>query len=281
VTVASPYRAGLGQILVEGGKPAENLDRAVAMVGRAAEAGCRVVVLPECLDFGWTDPSARERAVPIPGPHSDRLAAAAAAGRIWVVAGLVERAGDRLYNASILIDPDGKIVLHHRKINELDIGLELYSVGDRLQVAETELGTVAIPICADNYWTSRAIGHVLCRMGAQVLLSPSAWAVVPEHDEEDEPYGDDWIPAYSELASLYDATILGVSNVGLMSGGPWAGRPCIGKSLAIGPGGEILTRGPYGVDAEALTVVEIEPKPSIAAGADIADSLDARGYRGP
>ena len=277
----SAYRAGLGQILVEGGKPAANLERAVAMIERAAREDCRVVVLPECLDFGWTDPSARDGAQPIPGPHSDRLAAAARATGIWVVAGLVERAADRLYNASLLFDPAGEVVLHHRKINELDIGLELYSVGDRLQVAETELGTVAIPICADNYWTSRAVGHVLCRMGAQVLLSPSAWAVVPEHDEEAEPYGDDWLPPFTELAALYDATVIGVSNVGLMSGGPWAGRPCIGKSLAVGPGGEVLARGPYGVDAEALVVVEVEPRGPVAAGADIAGALHARGYDGP
>jgi len=228
-----------------------------------------------------TDPSARDGAQPIPGAHSNRLAAAARENSIWVVAGLVEREGARLYNASILVDPSGEIVLHHRKINELDIGLELYSVGDRLQVAETELGTVAIPICADNYWTSRAVGHVLCRMGAQVLLSPSAWAVVPEHHEEREPYGDNWIPSFTELASLYDTTVIGVSNVGMMSGGPWSGRPCIGKSLAVGPGGTILARGPYGVDAEALVVVNVEPKPPVATGADVADALNARGYLGP
>lgn len=277
----SGYRAGMGQILVEGGQPDANLARAESMIERAAVEGCRVVVLPECLDFGWTDPSARDGAQPIPGSHSDRLAAAARTHGIWVAAGLVERDRDRLYNASVLFDPGGEIALHHRKINELDIGLELYSVGDRLQVAETELGTVAIPICADNYWTSRAVGHVLCRMGAQVLLSPSAWAVVPEHDEDAEPYGDDWIPPFTELASLYDATLIGVSNVGMMSGGPWSGRPCIGKSLAVGPGGEILGRAPYGVDAETLVVVEVEPRPPLAVGADIADALRARGYDGP
>jgi predicted amidohydrolase len=280
--VTRPYRIGLGQILVEGGRPEANLDRAVAMAARAATEGCRVVVLPECLDFGWTDPSAREGAQPIPGAHSDRLAQAAAEHGIHVVAGLVERDGDRLYNASVLLGPDGRLLLHHRKINELDIGLELYAVGDRLQVLETEeLGTVAIPICADNYWTSRAVGHVLCRMGAQVLLSPSAWAVVPEHDEAAEPYGDDWLPSYGELAQLYDVTVVGVSNVGLMTAGPWAGRPCIGKSLAVGPGGTVLARGPYGVDAEALVVVEVDPRPPIGEGTSMADRLRDRGYDGP
>lgn len=276
------YRAGIGQILVEGGRPEANLDRAVAMVERAAAEGCRLVVLPECLDFGWTDPSARDGAQPIPGLHGNRLAEAARANRIHVVAGLVERAGVRLYNASVLFDPAGRLLLHHRKINELDIGLELYSVGDRLAVVETdELGVVAIPICADNYWTSRAVGHVLCRMGAQVLLSPSAWAVVPEHDEASEPYGDDWLPSFGELGRLYDVTVISVSNVGLMTGGPWAGRPCIGKSLAVGPGGEVLATGPYGVDAESLVVVEVEPRPPVAEGTGVADVLRARGYEGP
>jgi hypothetical protein len=66
-----------------------------------------------------------------------------------------------------------------------------------------------------------------------------------------------------------------------MSGGPWAGRPCIGKSLAVGPGGRILGRGPYGVDAEALVVVEVSPRPPVAEGADLAGALRARGYDGP
>ena len=274
-------RVGMGQILVEGGRPNENLARAEAMVGRAAEAGCDVVVLPECLDFGWTDPSAREGAQPIPGPHADRLAAAARSHGIHVVAGLVERAGDRLYNAALLLDPRGETLWHHRKLNELDIGRELYDTGDRLGVVETELGTLGVCICADNYWDSRAVGHVLCRMGAQLILSPSAWAVVPEHNEEREPYGDDWIPSFTELARLYDVTVIGVSNVGMMTGGPWAGRPCIGKSLAVGPGGTVLARGPYGVDAEALVVVDAELAPRVADGTDVAAALRARGYDGP
>ncbi|HJZ58417.1 MAG TPA: carbon-nitrogen hydrolase family protein, partial [Gemmataceae bacterium] len=126
------YRVGMAQILVEGGRPAANLGRAVEAVRVAAAQGCRLVVLPECLDLGWTDPSARATAEPIPGPHSDVLARAARDQRVYVAAGLVERAGDRLYNAAVLIDPTGRILLHHRKLNELDIALDLYSVGDRL-----------------------------------------------------------------------------------------------------------------------------------------------------
>ena len=274
-------RIGLGQLLVEGGKPQDNLARAEAMVGRAAAEGCRLVVLPECLDFGWTDPSARDGAQPIPGPHAERLQTAAARHSVHVVAGLVERDGDRLYNAALPIDPEGTILWHHRKLNELDIGLELYDVGDRLGVVETELGTVGVCICADNYWDSRAVGHVLCRMGAQLILSPSAWAVVPDHDEERDPYGDDWLPSFTELARLYDVAVIGVSNVGMMTGGPWAGRPCIGKSLAVGPGGEVLAWGPYGVDAEALVTVDVPLRAPVARGTGFASELRQRGYTGP
>ena len=274
-------KLGMAQILVEGGKPEANLDRADARVAEAAARGCDVVVLPECLDLAWTHPSARELAQPIPGPHTERLSSSARAHRIHVAAGLVERSGDRLFNAAVLIGPDGKVLLHHRKINELDIAHDLYSVGDRLGVTETALGTVGINICADNFGSSLAIGHVLARMGAQIILSPSAWAVDADHDNQAQPYGALWRDAYGELARLYDLYIIGVSNVGWLTAGPWEGRKVIGCSLAVGPDGEVLAEGPYGEEAEALTIVEIEPRPREAQGTRIAAVLKSRGYEGP
>ena len=279
------YRVGMGQILVEGGRPEVDLRRATDAIRAAAEQGCRLVVLPECLDLGWTDPSARERAAPIPGPHTEPLARAAREHRVYVAAGLVERAGARIYNCAVLIAPTSEILLHHRKINELDIGLDLYSVGDRMGVAETELGTLGLSICADNFCSSLAIAHVLARMGAQLILSPSAWAVIADHDNTNhdntgERYGKRWRDSYTELAKLYDVTVVGVSNVGPISGGPWAGRKCIGCSLAVGPGGDVLAELPYGERAEAVGVIEVEPRPPIARGTDFAPALAARGYRG-
>jgi predicted amidohydrolase len=277
---AKTFRLGMAQTLVEGGAPAANLDRAILAISRAAELGCRAVVLPECLDIGWTHPSARDLAQPIPGPHSDRLATAARNAGVFVAAGLVERAGPRLYNAAVLIGPRGEVLLHHRKINELDIAHDVYAIGDRLGVVETELGTLGLDICADNFGDSLAIAHVLARMGAQIILSPSAWAVDATHDNVREPYGKLWLDSYTELARLYDITVVGVSNVGWLTGGPWKGRKCIGCSLAVGPDG-VLARGPYGESAEAVIAVEIEPRPSIGRGTRMAEALRARGYRGP
>lgn len=275
------FTIGMAQMLVEGGAPEANLGRARAMIARAGAEGCAAVVLPEALDAGWTHPSAVEIAAPIPGPTSDRLAEAATEAGVYVVAGITERAGERIYNASVLLSPEGELLLRHRKINVLGIAQDLYSIGDSLAVAETALGTIGIPICADNFSSSLALAHSLARMGAQLFLSPSAWAMPAEHDNEAEPYGETWRTSFGTLARLYDLTVIGVSNVGWMSGGPWAGRKCIGCSLAMGPGGNVLAALPYGPEAEVLLSVAVEPREPIARGTAIAAALEQRGYDGP
>lgn len=275
------FNLAMAQMLVKGGLPDHNLQQARWMIRQAAEQGCAVVVLPECLDLGWTDPAARQLAQPIPGPHSDLLAEAARQANIYVVAGLTERAGERIYNAAVLISPQGDILLKHRKINIMEIAQDLYATGDSLAVAQTPLGTIGLTICADNFPNSLVFGHALARMGAQLLLSPCAWAMPPEHDNKKEPYGDLWKSAYTTLTSLYDLTVVGVSNVGRLRGGPWQGYKCIGCSLAVGPGGIILAEGPYGEAAEAVIAVEVEPIEPAVTGAAMAKMLAGKGYEGP
>jgi len=271
----------MGQMLVEGGEVSQNLKRAVQMIERAAEQGCAIVVLPECLDIGWTDPAARDLARPIPGPHSAVLCQAAQQAQIYVVAGLTERVEDRIYNAAILVSPEGEILLKHRKINVMDIAQDLYATGDSLAVAQTPLGTIGLNVCADNFPNSLTLGHSLARMGAQILLSPSAWAMEPDHDNNQEPYGDLWKGSYTTLAKLYDMTIVGVSNVGWLRGGPWQGYKCIGCSLAVGPGGHVLVQGPYGEAAEQLIIVPVEIVERNVTGTKIAELLTNKGYDGP
>jgi predicted amidohydrolase len=280
-TLVMTLKIAMAQIWVEGGRPQANLDRAVTAIRQAAVQGCDIVLLPECLDLGWTHPSAHELAQPVPGASSERLSEAAVAYRIFVVAGLVERAGVKVYNTAVLIDPQGEIRLLHRKINELDIAHDLYATGDRLGVAATELGVIGVNICADNAPDSLAIGHVLARMGAQIILSPSAWAVPAGYDTDAEPYGGLWRAAYGELARLYDLPVIGVSNVGRLTAGPWQGWQAIGCSLAMGGSGEILAVGPYGATAEALLVVEVALRQRPAQGTRLGDELRRRGYFGP
>ncbi len=272
------YDVALGQMLVEGGAPASNLKRAEAMIRRAAKQGCRLVVLPECMDCGWTHPDSLRLAEPIPGPRSDRLEKAAQAAGIYVAAGLTERDGRQVYNAAVLISPQDGILLKHRKINELAIAHDIYAIGDRLGVARTPLGTIGLNICADNFPDSLALGHSLARMGAQVILSPSAWAVDADHDNAENPYGPFWRESYAKLSRMYDLTVIGVSNVGGMNGGVWKGRKCIGCSMAVGPGGTALADGPYGADAEAMPIARVRPVPPAAKGTAISKMLKDKGY---
>jgi predicted amidohydrolase len=275
------FKLGMGQMLVVGGVPEQNLARAATMIGQAADEGCRLVILPECLNLGWTHSSARQLAQPIPGPHADVLCAAARQAGLFVAAGLVERDGERLYNSAVLIGPDGAILRRHRKINELDIAHHLYSCGDSLAVVPTELGVIGLNICADNAPGSLSLGHALCRMGAQLIVSPSAWAVPPGYDNGKQPYGQMWLESYTALAKLYDVTVIGVSNVGAISDGPWQGWDCIGCSLAVGPEGAILGKGPYGPDAQAMLVIEVEARERTAWGTTLRAQLSRRGYQGP
>jgi predicted amidohydrolase len=259
-------RVGMAQMLVRTGAADQNLARAEAAIARAASLECDVVVLPECLDLGWTNPAARERGTPIPGPFSDRLAAAARRHSIHVVAGLHERDGQRLFNASVLFDDAGRLLHKHRKINELDIAWDLYTRGDSLSVAATRYGKVAISICADNSPDAVALGHAAGHLGARMILSPCAWAVPADYDPVEEPYGwNVWDESYPAIARRHRMAVIGVSNVGPVEAGPWQGRCCIGSSLAVSGHGVVLARGPYGVDAEALLTVDVPLEP-VAAG---------------
>ena len=261
------FTLALLQMRVEGGDRTRNLLHAEALVAEAASRGADLALLPEAMDLGWTHPSCLMEAEPIPeGKTSQWLCELARTYRIYLCSGLVEKAGGQVFNAAVLIDPGGKVLLLHRKINELEIGHPYYGPGDRLGVCRTELGTLGLMICADGFARDRVLSRSLGYMGADIILSPSAWAVPPDHDNSKNPYGETWREAYLPVASEFSIWIAGVSNVGPIIAGPWEGWSCIGSSLVIGPDGREVLRGPYGVEAEALLTVNVTPLPRPARG---------------
>jgi predicted amidohydrolase len=253
------FTLAMVQMTVAGGQQSENLDRAEARIAEAATAGAHVIVLPECLDLGWTHPSSQALAEPIPGgsPY-ERLAAAARRHDVYVCAGLTERFAACVYNSAVLIDPAGTLLHLHRKIHELDIGKPYYAVGDRLGVVDTDYGRVGVMICADAFAPGQVIARSLALMGARVILSPSAWAISDKVAYgPGNPYGEIWRDNYRPVSADYNVWIAGVSNVGPVSAGPWAGRRCIGASLLYGPGGREVLQGPLGIDADTILYAPI------------------------
>lgn len=262
-----PFKLALAQMSVVGGDLERNLRHAVEIIAAAARAGAQVVLLPEALDLGWTSPSARKLAEPIPGGRAfSAYRNAARKFGLYVCAGLTERAGECVYNAAVLVSPKGELLLQHRKLNELDIGHDVYDQGDRLGVAHTPLGTIGLMICADGYVRGQFVTRTLGLMGADVILSPSAWAVKPGYDNAKQPYGGIWRQSYGDVARDFRIWIAGCSNVGRISGGPWNGHSCIGCSLVVDPEGRPVLTGPYGEQADHLLMIKIKPEPRPARG---------------
>ena len=256
------FTLALCQMKVVGGNRDANLKRAGEMIAEAAGQGADFILLPEAMDLGWTDPSALTEAEPIPGGKSFvHLAKSAKKLGVYVCSGLIEKAGDKVYNSAVIINPRGELVLLHRKINELDIGHPYYALGDRLNVCETEFGTIGLLICADANADGFVLTRSLAYMGADIILSPSSWAVVAEHDNQKEPYGGMWKDAYKPIARDFRVWIASCSNVGWMTGGPWKDWKGIGCSMVIGPGGTDVLHAPYGEDADTILYVDIKPEP--------------------
>ncbi len=258
------------QMLVEGGQKEKNISHAEELIKEASEGGAQLALLPECLDLGWTHPSSQFDADPIPeGSSYKRLSRAAIENNIYVCAGLTEKVpekkhgniSDKIYNSAVLIDNKGELKLIHRKLNELDIGHEYYNLGNRLNVVETEFGVIGLMICADAFAQDQVISRSLCYMGADIILSPSSWAVLDKRKyTKEDPYGEIWRENYGPVSKDYMVWIAGVSNVGELTEGPWAGRKCIGSSLLFNPHGEEVLQGPYGVDSESILYADITPE---------------------
>ena len=269
-------KIGMGQLLVEGGEPERNLKRAGKMLEDAAEKSCRLVLLPECLDFAWTHPSAKTEAQPIPGPYSDILCKLAKTYNLYLCAGLTERSEDKVYNTAIFISPEGNILLKYRKINVLTVAQDIYSIGETLSVVKTPFGVVGVNICSDNYIDSLDIGHTLARMGAQIILSPSSWTVDYSIVEGDILYGKKWLKPYQTLAVAHDLVVISATAVGVIVGGVYEGKKMVGCSLAVNKDG-IVAEGKYNEFTGQLVIADITIPPPRVLGTAIGESLKMRG----
>ncbi|MEG1823268.1 MAG: nitrilase-related carbon-nitrogen hydrolase [Cloacibacillus sp.] len=89
----------------------------------------------------------------------------------------VNRIGDKLFNTSILFDRNGNDVAEYRKIHLFScIGREsvMFSHGDKIVVAETELGKIGLAICYDARFPE-LFRQMTCEYGAEIFIVPAAW----------------------------------------------------------------------------------------------------------
>jgi predicted amidohydrolase len=171
-------RAAVAQIDSKLGQVAHNLDLCLARIEEAAAAGAGLVVLPECAIPGYVFDSLEEAlpfGEPIPGPSTEILGAAAQRLGLHIVCGMLERDGDRLYNAAPLIGPDG-LVGSYRKTHLPFLGVDRFvTPGDEFHVYDTPLGRIGIEICYDLRFPE--VTRALALAGADVVAHPTNFPV--------------------------------------------------------------------------------------------------------
>lgn len=156
-----------------------NLRRVLENLESAAHDGAKLVVFPECALTGYCFTSREEAlpvAEPVPGPSTEQIAAAAKRLGVAAVVGMIERVDNSIYNAAVVITPEG-IEGSHRKIHLLHLGIDRYDApGDIpfpvFQAAQAKIG---VNICFDCSFPES--GRVLKLKGAQILAIPTNWPV--------------------------------------------------------------------------------------------------------
>lgn len=266
-------KLGIVQLLVEGAEPGRNLERASKYIEKAVASKVDMILLPETIDFGWTHPESLRNAEPIPGEYSQMFCDLAKKNSIWICVGLTEKLNDLNYNTAILINRIGEIVLKHRKINLLEVEFPFYQIGNKIEVINTEFGTIGLNICADNYWGSKYLGESLAAMGANLILSPSSWTVDHAVNEADDPYEDKWINPYLYLARNFNLIVASTTSVGYLVGGPYIGKKMMGNSLVVGPNG-IIEQGVLNEFSSHLVLVDLQLSKSNLKGVQIGARLN-------
>ena len=197
-----------------------------------------IACFPETTLFGWVNPNAHELADSIPGATTELLAALAQRHQIMIAIGLAERDGEQLYDAAILLDMDGTLLLHHRKVNILtELMNPPYTPGKSASssVVDTRFGRIGMLICADTF-LDETVAEIAAGQPDLVLV-PYGWAA-PENDWPQ--HGQSLQAWVSHTAKRTAAPVVGVDATGAIQHGPWAGYLYGGQSVVTDAAGNVL-----------------------------------------
>lgn len=239
---------------------AHNLDQAASLLQEAAQAGAELAVLPEyfCL-MGQKDRDKLAIAEPFgSGPLQDFLADRAQALGLWVVAGtlpLVAEQPDRVFNSSLVFNPQGQCVARYDKIHlfRFNNGTEAYDEARVLQPGHAPVHfdlpsrdghtwRVGLSVCYDLRFPE--LYRHYAAQGADLLLVPSAFTHTTGQAH--------WEILLRARGIENLAYVVAAAQGGVHTNG----RRTWGHSLVIDPWGGVLDQLPEGA---GVVVCDIEP----------------------
>lgn len=160
-----------------GKTPAEKCRQFEPLIADAASQKADLIVLPETLTYFGTGLSFAQCAEPIPGPSTEYFGALAKKHNLYIVAGLVERAGHLVYNVAVLLDPSGQVAGKYRKVclprDEVSAGV---APGNEYPVFNTRFGKLGMMVCYDGFFPE--VARELTNRGAEVIAWP-VWGCNP------------------------------------------------------------------------------------------------------
>jgi predicted amidohydrolase len=155
----------------------EKCEQFAPFIKEAAEKDADLVVLPETLTYYGSGRDYADCAEPIPGPSTEYFGQLAKQYDLYIVAGLIERAGHLVYNVAVLIGPDGEVVGKYRKVTlprgEIEKGV---TPGKDYPVFDTRFGKVGMMVCYDGFFPE--VARELAKNGAEVIAWP-VWGCNP------------------------------------------------------------------------------------------------------
>lgn len=204
------------------GELGANIADSVARIDAAAAQGARLLVLPELCSSGYvfeTRAEANALAEEIPhGPASRAWIDAAKRHDCYIVAGIAERVGQRLFNSSVLIGPDGHIGTF-RKMHLWAAENLFFEPGDLgFPVYATPIGRIGMLICYDGWFPE---AYRLCALqGADIVCVPTNWVPIPGQDPSQPAMANVLAMAAAHSNSLF---IAAADRVGTERGQPFLG----------------------------------------------------------
>lgn len=230
--------------------PETNLGRVHDGIAEAAGGGADLVVLQELHNGPYfcvrEEIRAFDRAEPVPGPTTERLANWAAEYGVVVVGSIFERRAAGIYhNTAVVLDRDRGFAGRYRKAHiPDDPGYSekfYFTPGDTgFEPIDTSVGRLGLLVCWDQWFPEAA--RLMALAGAEILLYPTAIGFDPADDAVEQARQlDAWITVQRGHAIANGLPLAACNRVGIEDGNHFWGN-----SFVCGPQGEMLARADDG-----------------------------------